>query len=250
MEYYCTVSASQRGYSWSSKFMQGQGSEYPKGKPNSVKQHKAQSALVSTMVIKKCLLKADSAWILMKSYLQLINLKNKNFTLFSIFKTHSPGWTMNNRSIRISGNSFLLTRPDIAVFTTSHSSKESCKGALKAITWKWFAKRNHFMIWGKSGQLLKTSASQLMKTVWQHLLQRLFPARNETPSAWPEKGKQGVCTEQEFLISPSEWGQSQGSMGKQTIKNNCVKNWINGANKQWNKPKVSTSTEVKSLESQ
>lgn len=65
--------------------MQGQGREYPKGKPNSVNQHKAQSALVSTMLLKKCLLNTDSPLSLMKSYLQLINLKNKNFTLFSIF---------------------------------------------------------------------------------------------------------------------------------------------------------------------
>lgn len=71
-----------RGYSGSSKFMQGQGSEYPKGKPNSVKQHRAQSALVSTMLLKKCLLKTDSSLSLMKSYLQLINLRNKIFTLF------------------------------------------------------------------------------------------------------------------------------------------------------------------------
>lgn len=74
-----------RGYSWSSKFMQGQGREYLKGKHNSVKQHKAQSALVSTMLLKKCLLKTASPLSLMKSYLQLINLKNKSFTLFSIF---------------------------------------------------------------------------------------------------------------------------------------------------------------------
>lgn len=78
-----------RGYSGSSKFMQGQGSEYPKGKPNSVKQHKAQSALVSTMVLKKCSLETDSPSRLMKSYLQLINLKNENFTLFSIFNSLS-----------------------------------------------------------------------------------------------------------------------------------------------------------------
>lgn len=78
-----------RGYFWSSKFMQCQGSEYPKGKPNSVKQHKAQSALVPTMLLKKCLLKTGSSWSLMKSYLQLINLKNKSFTLFSIFNSLS-----------------------------------------------------------------------------------------------------------------------------------------------------------------
>lgn len=74
-----------RAYSGSSKFMQGHGSEHPKGKTNSVKQHKAQSALVSTMLLKKCLLKTDSSLSLVKSYLQPINLKNKNFTLFSIF---------------------------------------------------------------------------------------------------------------------------------------------------------------------
>lgn len=69
--------------------MQGQGSEYPKGKPNSVKQHKAQSALVATTLLKKCLPKTGSSWSLMKNYLQLINLKNKNFTLFSIFNSLS-----------------------------------------------------------------------------------------------------------------------------------------------------------------
>lgn len=78
-----------RGYSGSSKFMQGQGSEYPKGKPNSAKQHRAQSALVSTMLLKKCLLKTDSSLSLMKSYLQQINLKDKNFTFFSIFNSLS-----------------------------------------------------------------------------------------------------------------------------------------------------------------
>lgn len=91
---------------------------------------------------------------------------------------------------------------------------------------KWFAKQNDFIIWGKGGQLLKTSASQLMKALWQHLLQRLFPARTETPSAWPEKGRQGLCIEEELLISPSGWGHSQDPTGKQTIKNDCVKNWM------------------------
>lgn len=136
---------------------------------------------------------------------------------------------MNNRSSRISGNSFLETRPEhVAAFPSSHSSKQSCKGALKAIKRKskWFAKENDFIIWGKGGQLLKTSASQLMKTLWQHLLQRLFPARNETPSACTEKGKQRVCIEEEILISPSARGESQGSTGKQTIKTHCTKNWI------------------------
>lgn len=80
-----------RRYSGSSKFMQGQGRECPKGKPNSAKQHKAQSALVSTMLLKKCLLNTDSPLSLMRSYLQLINLKNKNFTLFTIFNLLS--WT-------------------------------------------------------------------------------------------------------------------------------------------------------------
>lgn len=89
MEYYCTVSASQDMITRIFLKQQGQGSEYPKGKPNSVKQHKVQSALVSTMLLKKCLLKTDSAWILMKSYLQLINLKNQNVTLFSIFNSLS-----------------------------------------------------------------------------------------------------------------------------------------------------------------
>lgn len=108
---------------------------------------------------------------------------------------------MDNKSIRISRNSFLLTRPELCspVLTPPRRATKAIKRKSKC-----FAKQNDFIISGKGGQLLKTSDSQLMKTLWQHLL---FPARIGILSAWPEKGRQGLSIEEEPLISPSGCGR-------------------------------------------
>lgn len=88
MEYYCTVTASQTVIT--EDFLDAAGLckvravKYPKGKPNTVKQHSSQGALASTMLLKNCLRKTDSVLSLPGSYLQQINLENKIWLYISL----------------------------------------------------------------------------------------------------------------------------------------------------------------------